>query len=66
MVKKKATDKISPIKSYMRYGKEHFKFQVYLGIDPLTGDEIRTTRSGFTTKKEAKQALNALKTAFAN
>lgn len=36
-------------------------FQLYIGVDPLTGKEQSTTRRGFKTKKEAKDALVALK-----
>lgn len=37
-------------------GETRYLFQTYLGIDPLTGKERRTTRRGFKTMKEAKQA----------
>lgn len=37
-------------------GETRYLFQTYLGIDPLTGKEKRTTRRGFKTQKEAKQA----------
>ena len=37
-------------------GETRYLFQTYLGIDPLTGKERRTTRRGFKTQKEAKQA----------
>jgi len=36
-------------------------FHLYIGVDPLTGKELSTTRRGFLTKKEAKDALAALK-----
>lgn len=46
------------IKSYQLKNKEtRYKFHVYVGVDPLTGKEQTTTRSGFKTKKEAKEAL---------
>ena len=35
-------------------------FQAYLGVDPLTGKEVRTTRRNFKTKKEAQLALARL------
>nr|WP_242596095.1 Arm DNA-binding domain-containing protein [Enterococcus plantarum] len=35
-------------------------FQTYLGINQATGKEIRTTRRGFGTKKEAQLELNRL------
>lgn len=36
-------------------------FQIYVGTDPLTGKQQRTTRRGFKTKKEAELALARLK-----
>ena len=45
------------IKKYtMKSGETRYLFQTYLGVDPLTGKERRTTRRGFKTIKEAKQA----------
>lgn len=45
------------IKKYTtKNGETRYLFQSYLGIDPLTGKERRTTRRGFKTMKEAKQA----------
>ena len=45
------------IKKYtIQNGETRYLFQTYLGIDPLTGKERRTTRRGFKTQKEAKQA----------
>lgn len=45
------------IKKYTTKNREtRYLFQTYLGIDPLTGKERRTTRRGFKTIKEAKQA----------
>lgn len=41
-------------------GKKKYKFKVYLGLDPVTGKRIETTRQGFDTKKEAQLALNGL------
>lgn len=41
-------------------GKRRYKFQVYLGKDPLTGKRIETTRQGFSTKREAQVALRDL------
>lgn len=44
------------IKKYTtKNGETRYLFQTYLGIDPLTGKERRTTRRGFKTIKEAKQ-----------
>lgn len=45
------------IKKYtIQNGETRYLFQTYLGIDPITGKERRTTRRGFKTMKEAKQA----------
>lgn len=45
------------IKKYnLKNGETRYLFQTYLGVDPLTGKERRTTRRGFKTIKEAKQA----------
>ena len=45
------------IKKYTtKSGEARYLFQAYLGVDPLTGKERRTTRRGFKTIKEAKQA----------
>lgn len=58
MVKKKAT----PIESYtLADGQKRYMFKIYLGVDPLTGKEQRTTRRGFKTIKEAELALARIK-----
>ena len=45
------------IKKYLtKKGDTRYLFQTYLGIDPATGKEKRTTRRGFKTIKEAKAA----------
>jgi integrase len=45
------------IKKYTtKNGETRYLFQTYLGIDPITNKERRTTRRGFKTMKEAKQA----------
>ncbi|WP_234969347.1 Arm DNA-binding domain-containing protein [Bacillus massilinigeriensis] len=63
MTKKKTTS----IESYkLKNGKKLYRFKVYLGIDPLTGKEIRTTRSKYKTKKEAELALARIKLEIAN
>lgn len=48
------------IQSYQKDGKKFYKFQIYIGTDPLTGKRLKTTRSGFATKKEAQLALSRL------
>jgi len=58
MAKKSST----PIESYtLKNGDTRYKFQIYVGVDPLTGNEKRTTRSGFKTMKDAKSALYEIK-----
>lgn len=42
-------------------GSKRYMFQAYIGTDPLTGKQKKTTRRGFKTKKEASLALSRLK-----
>lgn len=57
----------TPIEAYtLRNGEKRYRFQIYIGTDPLTGKEKRTTRSNFKTLKEAKLALARLKAEIAN
>lgn len=51
---------MASIQSYTKNGKKFYKFQIYVGTDPLTGKRTKTTRSGFATKKEAQLALSRL------
>jgi len=52
---------MTTIKSYeLNNGDKRYMFQVYVGVDPLTGKEKRTTRRGFKTKKEAQLALSRI------
>ena len=54
--------KVSPIQSYTKKnGDTLYMFQVYLGIDELTGKQKRTTKRGFKTRKEAELALSRIK-----
>lgn len=49
------------IHSYkLQNGEIRYKFYIYIGIDQLTGKEKTTTRSGFKTRKEAKDAFLSL------
>ncbi|WP_325166718.1 tyrosine-type recombinase/integrase [Viridibacillus soli] len=49
------------IKTYKLQNNEtRYKFHIYIGTDPLTGKEKTTTRSGFKTKKDAKDAYLTL------
>lgn len=47
-------------------GEVRYKFNIYIGIDPLTGKEKATTRSGFKTRKEAKDTYLALQQEIQN
>lgn len=50
------------IKKYKKKdGSTAYMFQAYLGTDPDTGNRIRVTRQGFSTKKEAELVLSRLK-----
>jgi len=52
---------MATIKQYEKKdGTKAWLFQTYLGISPLTGKEVRTTRRNFKTKKEAQIELNRL------
>ncbi|MEQ7217188.1 site-specific integrase [Vagococcus fluvialis] len=42
-------------------GNTAYKFQIYLGINPLTGKPQKTTRAGFRTQKEATLMYSKLK-----
>lgn len=56
---------MSNIKQYKKAdGHTAWKFNVYLGVDPLTGKEHRTNRQGFRTKKEAQLELARLQVEF--
>ena len=46
---------IKMIKQYEKNGKKFYKFRnIYIGIDPTTGKEIRKSKSGFTSKRETE------------
>lgn len=54
--------KTTPIHVYtLKNGEKRYKFQVYIGVNPLTGTEQRTTRGSFKTKKEAELTLARIK-----
>lgn len=62
-----AKKKTGTIESYtLKSGEKRYRFQIYIGLDSLTGKELRTTRSKFKTKKEAELALARLKLEIAN
>ena len=55
------------IKSYtLKNQEKRFMFSLYIGVDPLTGKEMRTTRRGFKRSKEAELALFQAKLAINN
>ena len=55
------------IKQYEKNGKKFYKFRnIYIGIDPLTGKEIRKSKAGFKTKREAEIYISKLRTEYDN
>lgn len=49
------------IKKYLtKDGETRYMLQAYLGVDPFSGKQRRTTRRGFKTQKEAKKAEREL------
>ncbi|MGF9977103.1 Arm DNA-binding domain-containing protein [Viridibacillus arvi] len=53
---------MTTIKSYsLQNGEKRYQFQLYAGVNPLTGKEQRTTRRGFKKRKEAELTLARLK-----
>lgn len=65
--KQMAKKQTESIESYtLKNGEKLYRFQIYIGVDPLTGKEQRTTRSGFKKKKDAELALARLKLEIAN
>ncbi|MEX3624174.1 site-specific integrase [Viridibacillus arvi] len=52
----------STIESYtLNNGQKRYMFQLYIGVDPLTGKQKRTTRRGFKKIKEAELVLARIK-----
>lgn len=52
---------MTQIKKYTKKdGSKAYMFNLYLGTDPVTGKQRRTTRRGFRTMAEAKTALSRL------
>ncbi|WP_305143797.1 site-specific integrase [Lysinibacillus sp. FSL M8-0337] len=59
--------KISPVNSYkLKNGETRYEFPIYLGVDPLTGKQKRTTRRGFKTRNQANIALARIKLEIAD
>ncbi|WP_290123390.1 Arm DNA-binding domain-containing protein [Secundilactobacillus silagei] len=44
----------------VKKGKKYYKFQAYLGTDPITGKRKQVSRSGFNSAKVAKTELDRL------
>ena len=54
------------IKSYQKKNGKFYKFQAYLGTNPITGKRVMVSRSGFKTRQLAQIALNKLKYEYQN
>lgn len=53
---------MTQIKKYLdRKGVARYEFQLYVGLDPITGKQKTTRRRGFRSVKEAEIALNRIK-----
>ena len=57
---RRKVDNMASFKQYDTKNGKRWLFQAYIGKDPITGKDKRTTQQGFKTKKEAQQALNKL------
>lgn len=53
-----------PILYELADGTKRYKIKVYLGVDPLTGKQIETTRRGFTSPREARKVMRRLQVEF--
>ncbi|GHP15255.1 site-specific integrase [Lentilactobacillus fungorum] len=51
---------MTKIKSYKKNNETFYEFQLYIGIDPLTGKKRKTRRRGFKSEKEALLQLARL------
>ena len=57
---------MAKIKEYQKKdGTVNYEFQVYVGIDPLTGKQVSTRRRGFSSSKEAELELARINLAVA-
>ncbi|WP_026830101.1 site-specific integrase [Exiguobacterium antarcticum] len=60
-------NRVTTVKKYnLKSGEIRYEFSVYLGVDPLTGKQKRTTKRGFKNRKEAELALARIKFEVAN
>ncbi|WP_229569013.1 Arm DNA-binding domain-containing protein [Pediococcus pentosaceus] len=58
---------MAKVQKYLdKNGSTKYMFQLYMGIDPQTGNKKRTRRRGFKTKKEATLALSRLQLELEN
>lgn len=55
---------MTKIVAYTKKGEKRYKFQAYLGINKVTGKKKNVSRSGFTSRKAAKVALDRLQYEF--
>lgn len=53
---------MASIKEYTKKdGKTYYKFRLYVGVNPLTGEDQYVSRSNFKNKKEVKKAIDEIK-----
>ena len=57
---KKGLETMATFKKYQKGDGTYWQFRAYLGTDEATGKRISTTRRGFKTEREAKQAYKKL------
>ncbi|WP_244470044.1 site-specific integrase [Enterococcus cecorum] len=57
---KKGLETMATFKKYTKGDATYWQFRAYLGTDEATGKRISTTRRGFKTEREAKQAYKKL------
>lgn len=55
---------MTKIKSYKKQGNTYYRFKAYLGINSITGKKKNVSRSGFTSRRQAKIELDRLKYDF--
>lgn len=57
---------MAQIIKYTKKGESLYRFKLYLGIDPVTGKRVETSRRGFKRKKDAERVIRQLQLDFAN
>lgn len=56
---------MATIKQYeLKNGNKRWMFQIYLGLDPLTGKQKNAMQRGFPTKREAKAAMDRVQAQY--